>query len=92
MRLLTEEEINEAYMGSDYHSTFKIGVAEIKHSIERVANAEHSKTLKAVGEWLEDRLIKARALDIYLDFKHTFLRGEGRQGEIRNQIHILNTH
>jgi len=55
-RLLTDEEIIKA-------------TASIPHLVEgniahhrvvlgrRVANAEHSKTLKAVGEWLESRWV-----------------------------------
>ena len=52
-RLLTEEELTEAYMGSDYHPAFKLFMG-VKHGVERVADAEHKETLKAVGKAIND--------------------------------------
>jgi len=41
--LLTDEEINRAYMGVDYHPSYKL-TAEVKHSLERVAQAQRDLT------------------------------------------------
>jgi len=88
-RLLTDEEIQEArdrgwehYISRANRQHFTDAIKEELSDCERRAITEAQRdltrkaTLKAVGEWLENRLIKARALDVYLDFKHTFLRGE----------------
>ena len=39
---LTPEEIKQAYLGSDYHSSFKLPLV-LKHSLDRVANAQYQK-------------------------------------------------
>jgi len=52
-RLLTEEELNKAYMGSDYHPDSKI-VLGIKHGVERVADESQKATLKTVGKAIND--------------------------------------
>ena len=37
--VLSDEKIKEAYLGNDYHPTFKFGIG-MRHSLERVAQAQ----------------------------------------------------
>ena len=87
MRLLTEEEIKEFKVkafrqANDLQQTteghFKqedidtIYMDRDKAMLE----AQRKATLKEVEEFLKDRPAISGALDIYLDFKRIFLRGE----------------
>lgn len=52
MKLLTDREMNKAYMGSDYHPGFKLRM-EVKHGIERVKLAQAELTREEIVKYLE---------------------------------------
>jgi len=76
-RLLTEEEIRGLIDGAlklDPVTGMRQGLTN-REFVERVANAEHKATLKAVGEWLK----KSISLDELWAWEpdiETLLRGE----------------
>ena len=47
IEILSEEAKAKAYMGSDYHPSFRLGL-EVKHGIERVAQEAKRYTLEQV--------------------------------------------
>ncbi len=82
-RLLTDEEIDKAWP-SKCLSNIIISKEQVENELlrcgQRVAQAQDSKTLKAVGKWLKEHIIAVKTTDKEHPFSKAFidalLRGE----------------